>query len=118
MKLPIDQTQRKMTANTTSNKDRRKLLSLIGITGIAAGSVPTAWVTPVINSVVLPAHAQTSVCVTDTQVGGPLIGHPSGATTCQAACEDEATTQNALLCDVSETTDASSATICGCDLDT
>ena len=69
------------------------------------------------NAVVLPAHAQTSMCITDTMVGGPLAGNPSGATTCQAACEAEAAAQNAQLCNVTETVDAMGATQCGCDLD-
>ena len=60
------------------------------------------WVKPVINSVVLPVHAQMSMCMTDTTVGGPLAGNASGATTCQAACEFEAQAVNAQLCQVEE----------------
>lgn len=92
------------------NSDRRKLLK-----GLA--TVPV-WSTPFIGSVLLPAHAQTSVamCTTDTTVGGPLAGNSSGASTCQAACEAEAASQNAQLCEVRETT-TSSGTDCSCDLD-
>ena len=102
-----------------SNRDkRRKFLSILGIAGVAAGSAPSQWVTPVINAVILPAHAQTSVmCVADATVGGPLIGHPSGAANCQDACEAEATAQSAQLCAVAESLDGLGATQCGCDLD-
>ena len=80
--------------------------------------MPAKWSKPIIDSVILPAHAQTSVlCVTDVTVGGPLIGHPSGAATCQAACEAEAAAQSAQLCSVTETVDSLGATQCGCDLD-
>ena len=96
--------------------NRRVLLTAIGVTGATAAAVPNHWLTPLIQSVVLPAHAQTS-CVTDSVVGGPLIGNPSGATTCQAACEAEAAAQNANLCAVEETQDAQGATQCGCSLD-
>lgn len=100
-----------------SHINRRKLITL----GIVGGGVLTAnkWVTPLVNSVVLPAHAQTSgdMCMTDTTVGGPLVGHPSGATTCQAACEAEATDRNAQLCEVIETVDDNGATQCDCELD-
>lgn len=95
---------------------RRKLLTAIGVTGVAATAAPASWYKPVIQSVVLPAHAQTS-CVTDSVVGGPLVGNPSGAATCQEACEAEAAAQNANLCSVEETQDAQGATQCGCSLD-
>lgn len=97
--------------------ERRKLLAVIGIGSLAPLAVPTKWSKPIIDSVILPAHAQTSMCVTDVTVGGPLIGNASGATTCQAACEAEATAQGAQLCSVTETVDSGGATQCGCDLD-
>ena len=96
---------------------RRKLITAIGIGSVASLAAPTKWTKPVIDAVILPAHAQTSMCVTDTTIGGPLIGNPSGATSCQAACEAEALAQNAQLCLVTETVDSSGATQCGCDLD-
>jgi hypothetical protein len=92
-------------------QDRRRLVGALAIMTATA-----VWHKPIINAVTLPAHAQTSICVTDTTVGGPLAGHPSGAATCQAACEAEAVTQNAQLCTVTETV-TTSGIDCGCDLD-
>jgi hypothetical protein len=97
---------------------RRKLITAIGIGSIASLVAPSKWSKPIVDAVILPAHTQTSMmCVTDTTVGGPLIGNASGATSCQAACEAEATAQSARLCAVTETLDSGGATICGCDLD-
>jgi len=102
------------------DNSKRKLLSLGGVTALAIAA-PTSWTKPLVNSVMLPAHAQTSaldpmMCTTVTTVGGPLQGNASGATTCQAACEDEAAAQNAELCDVRETATAT-GTDCACDFD-
>ncbi|MCK5360195.1 MAG: twin-arginine translocation signal domain-containing protein [Gammaproteobacteria bacterium] len=44
---------------TTSNT-RRKALKAIGAGGVIAGTIPGSWTTPVVKSVLLPAHAQTS----------------------------------------------------------
>jgi len=96
--------------------NRRKLLTTIGLTAAATAAAPRQWSKPIINAVVLPAHAQTS-CMTDSSIGGPLLGNPSGAATCQAACEAEAAAQGAQLCAVTETIDAANATQCGCDVD-
>jgi len=105
---------------TKQNKllERRRLLALITVGGATSYALPTTWVSPIINSVVLPAHAQTSTtCVTDIQVGGPLLGNASEATTCQAACENEAEERDAQLCLVTETVDDNNAVQCECDLD-
>ena len=102
---------------------RRTLLASIGVGSIASLAVmPVKWSKPIVDSVILPVHAQTStivpgMCETDTTAGGPLIGNSSGATTCQAACEAEAEAVSAQLCSVTESVDASGATQCGCDLD-
>lgn len=101
----------------SNNAKRRQLLTLIGGGSAIALMVPASWVKPVISSVVLPAHAQTSLCTVDTIVGGPLVGHPSGASTCQAACEFEADAESAQLCNVTESLDSSNAVICSCELD-
>ncbi|GAA6138995.1 hypothetical protein NBRC116583_27420 [Arenicella sp. 4NH20-0111] len=95
---------------------KRKLLGLATATLLAP-----IWSKPLINAVILPAHAQTSVamCTTDTTVGGPLAGNASGATTCQAACEFEADAigPDAEVCEVRETTNASGGVDCACDID-
>ena len=44
--------------------NKRKMLKRIASVGAAVTIVPTSWIKPVINSVVLPAHAQTSVTPT------------------------------------------------------
>lgn len=101
-----------MTLKTDkADKSKRSLLGLAAVTI----SVPI-WLKPTINAVILPAHAQTSMCETEITVGGPLSGHPSGALTCQAACEAEAMDRNAQLCAVRET-DTVNGTDCACDLD-
>ena len=107
----------KETNVSTTKLHRRRLLAFAGVTGIVAGTAPSKWTKPLLNSVVLPAHAQTSICMTDSTVGGPLIGHPSGGATCQAACEFEANAQSAQLCAVNETVDGSGATQCECEID-
>ncbi len=101
----------------SKDTQRRKLLTMIGGGSAIALAIPAGWVKPVLSSVVLPAHAQTSLCTVDTVVGGPLIGHPSGASTCQAACEFEADAESAQLCNVTESLDSSNAVICSCELD-
>jgi len=104
---------------TEMNNNKRKMLGITGAVALVS-SMPGSWTRPVIQSVILPAHAQTSemiMCMaTDTTVGGPLEGNPHSATTCQAACEAEATAQNAGLCAVNETTTATGVD-CLCDLD-
>jgi len=95
----------------STNINRRKLLT---VTVIATAS--PLWAKPVINAVVLPAHAQTGMCVTDMTVGGPLAGNASGADNCQAACEFEAESRDAQLCTVEEVTTPNGID-CSCDLD-
>ena len=107
----------KLDASKQPNKaTRRKLLISIGAGGAFANTLPAHWTRPIVDSVLLPAHAQTS-CNTETQVGGPLIGNASGATNCQDACIAEADDLGVQLCGVSESTDSNDATICACDID-
>lgn len=103
--------------NKTQQTDpsKRKLLGL-GASLSTTAALSPLWAKPVVNAVILPAHAQTS-CITDMTVGGPLSGNPSGATSCQAACEDEATSLGAQLCNVIETP-TMSGTDCSCEIDT
>ena len=93
-------------------KARRAVLGKAVVVGMSP-----IWVKPVVNSVILPTHAQTSMCVADMAFGGPLSGNPRGATTCQAACDAEATARNAQLCTVIETPTAT-GTDCTCEIDT
>lgn len=100
------------------SSDRRRILrNLAALAGVASIALPAQWSRPIANSVLLPAHAQTSVCVVDSTVGGPLIGNPSGAGTCQTACADLAAADGANLCLVTESVDGTGATICDCALD-
>lgn len=46
--------------------ERRKLLAALGITG-ASAYLPTSWTKPVVESVILPAHAQTTPSAPGTQ---------------------------------------------------
>ena len=107
-----------MNEENQTHTSRRKLLATLGVGTVAAVTLPSKWKKPMVDAIVLPAHAQTSAtCMTDVTVGGPLLGNPTGAATCQAACEAEATAQSAQLCNITETVDAMGATQCGCDLD-
>jgi len=49
-------------AKTTSVVSRRRLLTTLASGGVAAGAmaIPTKWARPVVDSVVLPAHARSS----------------------------------------------------------
>ncbi|RBP51005.1 hypothetical protein [Arenicella xantha] len=104
--------------NELSATEQARRKQLLMIAGVAGGTLLlTGWGKPIVNAIVLPAHAQTSICTTDTVVGGPLAGNASGATSCQTACEAEAADQSAQLCRVEESLDAMSATQCSCELD-
>ena len=64
---------------------RRKVL--IGLTGGIAGAsqLPSKWTKPVINSVILPAHAQTSATTAAPTTASPTTGGPTtGAPTTAA----------------------------------
>lgn len=104
--------------DTSSLALARIFLGLILITDpLARLSQASVWSKPSINAIILPAHAQTStMCMADTTIGEPLAGNPSGATSCQAACDAEANDRNAQLCEVRKTP-TSSGTDCSCDLD-
>ncbi|MEE9447616.1 MAG: hypothetical protein V3V09_06625 [Arenicellales bacterium] len=93
------------------NNKRRNVLS-----AFILGAGCSVWVQPIVNAVVLPAHGQTSQCITDKVMGGSLQGNPAQADSCQAACEFVAEQQNAQLCLV-ETTEPATGTQCSCELD-
>jgi len=83
------------------NQNRRKILYLAGVSGGVISAGAGTWAKPVINAVVLPAHAQTT-CLVDTIVGGPLAGNPHNASSCRTACQAEAIVQDAKLCGFEE----------------
>ena len=59
-----------------SDKSRRKLLKSIaaGTGAIAAGkSLPESWTRPVVDSVILPVHARTSMTVPSTGCAGESL---------------------------------------------
>ncbi|MBX2847957.1 MAG: fasciclin domain-containing protein [Acidiferrobacterales bacterium] len=49
-----------MSKNTSSKPNRRKLLKTATSTAAIAAVASTDWAKPLVNSIVLPAHAQTS----------------------------------------------------------
>jgi hypothetical protein len=48
---------------------KRTALKKVGLLGIAATVIPAPWTKPLINSVILPAHAMTSNCSAQNIVG-------------------------------------------------
>ena len=45
----------------TTSEGRRRLLKTLAVGGATAALLPEKWVTPVIDKILVPAHAQTSV---------------------------------------------------------
>ena len=74
----LEKTGSDLSAEKTDTNDknsRRSLLKKLAVGGIAGAALPTQWSRPVVDSVMLPAHAQTS----DSSVyggggGGPVAG--------------------------------------------
>ena len=63
----------------TLSQSKRKILTSIGVTSGVVGAsalVPSTWVKPAVNSVILPAHAQSTPAAT----AAPTTAAP-GATT-------------------------------------
>jgi len=50
------------------NKDRRKLIAALGVGGVLAA---TRWSKPLVESVVVPAHAQASATPTPSPTPSP-----------------------------------------------
>ena len=50
----------------SADSTRRRILKGTGIAGAAAILLPTSWTKPVLQAVVVPAHAQTTPSVTTT----------------------------------------------------
>ena len=64
--------------------NRRKLLGSLAVVG-GVSAMPSNWVKPVINSVILPAHAQTST-ISD---GAPASGAPASPQVQALILEDD-----------------------------
>jgi len=74
-----------------TNKNRRSSLKVLGTVSLSTALMPSVWRTPLVNAVILPAHAQTSfgidcsgvetepvdqpisITVTATEIRGPII---------------------------------------------
>ncbi len=65
---------------------RRRILKGTGVAGAAAILLPTSWTKPVLQAVVVPAHAQTTPGVTTT------TGTTTTATTVTTVASTMATT--------------------------
>ena len=69
-----------------SNDSRRKLLKSIaaGSGAVVAGkALPESWSKPIVDSVVLPAHAETT---DDTDPGGPAVSPAPGSALARGPC--------------------------------
>jgi hypothetical protein len=67
------------------NQKRKTLQKIVGI-GAVATVVPSSWIKPVVSSVVLPAHAQTSSLtpiVTVIVTGTPTVSQTIDETSAQ-----------------------------------
>lgn len=65
----------------TAEESRRKLLRKLAAGGVAGAALPAAWSKPVIDSVILPAHAQTTGVGAQTAGPGVIVGGGGGGGT-------------------------------------
>ncbi len=82
-------------ANKKSNDSRRKLLKSIAVGSgavVAGKSLPESWTKPVIDTVMLPAHAETSGCAiyAVSHIEFKNEGEDSLLTVCATVCGDSA----------------------------
>lgn len=69
------QCQRSLTKtkrNTMNSK--RKSLKALATLGVGVAATPSAWKQPIVNSIILPAHAQTSDTDVPAATNGPPVG--------------------------------------------
>lgn len=118
-----------------NDKSRRRALTTLATVTLIAGAMPSRWKTPVVNAVILPAHAQTSfasscsgfetepvnqpisITVTDTEIRGPIVVTRTGdtfagtSTTNVGQCGDASTRSE--LVELSGTIDSDNNRITG-----
>lgn len=77
-----------MADRARENPNRRRLLAMTGGSLASAALVPHSWTRPVINSVILPAHAQTTGESTVAENGSPPAAPPEDifSISCTAVC--------------------------------
>ncbi|MGH1542560.1 MAG: hypothetical protein ACRBHB_19205 [Arenicella sp.] len=77
-----------MVSDKVANKRRtlRTLLTVSSVAGASAAALPGQWKKPFMNAIVLPAHAQTSVCPA-LVVGNSAFGPGSAPGTCGLSFE-------------------------------
>lgn len=69
-------THNKSNQNQANDTARRKILLGLGGGVVGATQLPKTWSKPIINSVLLPAHAQTSLCTIDINF---VVNAPGGS---------------------------------------
>ena len=79
---------------------RRKLLTTLSVMSFIPAHLPTQWVSPVINSVLLPIHAQNTLIPRGPEIGVENVtciqGSPSSVTFDLCNLENEAVTVTAI----------------------
>lgn len=82
-----------MKRNTNTSKvvntcsKRRVVLKSAVLSGSALSILPSAWTKPIVNSVIMPAHAQTSLPCPEVIVGNSAFSVGSAAGTCGLSFE-------------------------------
>ena len=71
---------------------RRKLLKLTGVAGVAAIVLPSSWTKPILRTVVVPAHAQTTPAAVTTTTGTTTVTTTTVTTTTVTTTAAPATT--------------------------
>ena len=70
-----NQLDEKQGVENSRRRAVRNLLAGTGVVATGAQLAPTSWLRPVVNTVVLPAHAQTSMVTTNDSISG-TVGTP------------------------------------------
>jgi len=59
------------------NNKRKTLQKIMGVSAVGI-TMPNAWIKPIVNSIVIPAHAQTSQVTIQAKVDGCGVGRIDG----------------------------------------